>query len=124
MLAIAEDVACRDGIRARRGTYVAVSGPNYETRAEYRMYRSLGADVIGMSTVPEVIVAAELGIPVLAISTVTNVCNPDAPAETDGASVAAAAARAEWKLRRIVLAALRSCRDRSSQHEAEDRAEQ
>jgi purine-nucleoside phosphorylase len=124
MMAVAEDVARCSGFRALRGTYVAVSGPNYETRAEYRMYRGLGGDVIGMSTAPELAVAAELRIPVLAMSMVTNVCNPDAPAETDGASVAAAAAQAEWKLRRIVHAALRACRDRSSQHEAEHGAQQ
>ena len=110
MIAGAEEAARCNGFRARRGTYVAVSGPNYETRAEYRMYRGLGGDVIGMSTAPELAAAAELGIPVLAISMVTNVCNPDALAETDGASVAAAAAQAEWKLRRIVLAALDLCR--------------
>ena len=103
LIAAAEGVAAREDFAAHRGTYAAVSGPNYETRAEYRLFRRIGADVIGMSTVPEAAVAAELGLRVLAISTVTNVCNPDALTETDGASVAAAAATAEWKLRRIIL---------------------
>ncbi len=94
--------ARRQGFRASRGTYVSVVGPNYETRAEYRYYRQIGGDVIGMSTVPEVIVAAQLGLKVLAISTVTNVCRPDCLSETNGHEVAAAAASAESKLRVIV----------------------
>lgn len=106
LIAAAERVAEREDFAAHRGTYAAVTGPNYETRAEYRFFRDMGADVIGMSTVPEATVAAELGLRVLAVSTVTNVCNPDALSETDGASVAAAAASAEWKLRRIVLSVL------------------
>lgn len=94
---------CRgEGIAAHRGTYVAVTGPNYETRAEYRMFRALGGDVVGMSTVPEALAAADLGLEVLAVSTVTNVCNPDRLAATDGQSVVDAAARAEWRLR-VVL---------------------
>jgi purine-nucleoside phosphorylase len=99
-------IARRHGFTAHRGTYVAVTGPNYETRAEYRFFRRIGGDVIGMSTVPEAIVAAQLGLKVLALSTVTNVCNPDALTETDGASVAAAASSAEWKLRTILLSLL------------------
>lgn len=101
-------VARRQGFRASRGTYVAVIGPNYETRSEYRCFRKLGGDVIGMSTVPEVIVAAQLGLRVLAISTVTNVCRPDCLQATAGHEVAAAAASAESKLRVIVLAILNS----------------
>ncbi len=89
-------------VSSLRGTYVSVVGPNYETRAEYRYYRQIGGDVIGMSTVPEVIVAAQLGMKVLAISTVTNVCRPDCLNETNGHEVAAAAASAESKLRVIV----------------------
>jgi purine-nucleoside phosphorylase len=99
-------IARQHGFTAHRGTYVAVTGPNYETRAEYRFFRRIGGDVIGMSTVPEAIVAAQLGLKVLALSTVTNVCNPDALSETDGASVAAAASSAEWKLRTILLSLL------------------
>jgi purine-nucleoside phosphorylase len=100
--------ARRHGFRASSGTYVAVTGPNYETRAEYRYNRKLGGDVIGMSTVPEVIVAAQLGLKVLAISTVTNVCRPDCLGRTDGQSVASAAQSSEDKLRLIVKDALRA----------------
>ena len=62
-----------------RGVYVGVTGPSYETRAEYRAFRRLGGDCVGMSTVPEVLAAAALGLHVLGLSTVTNVACPDAP---------------------------------------------
>ncbi|MBN2320511.1 MAG: purine-nucleoside phosphorylase [Acidobacteria bacterium] len=69
---IARDVAGRLGIPIRRGVYLGVTGPSYETPAEIRMCRTLGADAVGMSTVPEVIVAAHMGIPVLGISCIAN----------------------------------------------------
>jgi len=99
----AQQVARREDFVCHRGVYVALSGPNYETRAEYRFLRKIGGDVIGMSTVPEVIVAHQLGVRILALSTVTNVCLPDALGETDGDEVVAAASNAERKLRAIVL---------------------
>ncbi|MFP6650439.1 MAG: purine-nucleoside phosphorylase, partial [Pirellulaceae bacterium] len=74
-------VAFEKGFRATAGTYVAMTGPNYETRAEHRMVRLIGGDVVGMSTVPEVIVASRLGMKVLGLSAVTNVADPEA---TDG----------------------------------------
>lgn len=95
-------VCRRENIVARRGSYVCVTGPNFETRAEYRMFRALGADVVGMSTVPEALVAAELGLNVLAISIVTNVCRPDRLEKTAGESVVSAAESAEWKLRAVL----------------------
>ena len=89
-----------------RGTYAALSGPNYETRAEYRMLRTLGADVVGMSTVPETIVAVHAGMRVLALSVVTNVCRPDALGTTEGQEVVDIAASAEPRMRTLVLGVL------------------
>ena len=99
----AEGIARREDIVVHRGTYVAVTGPNYETRAEYRFLRKIGGDVVGMSTVPEVIVAAHVGLRVLALSTVTNVCLPDRLEKTKGEQVVAAAEQAEGKMRKLVL---------------------
>ena len=88
------------------GVYAALRGPNYETRAEYRFLRRIGADVVGMSTVPEVMVAAELGLQVFALSVVTNESRPDSPDPTDAATVVAKAAAAEPRVREIVLGML------------------
>ncbi len=81
----ARAVARTEGITLREGTYIAVQGPNLETRAEYRMLRAMGADVVGMSTVPEVIVAVQGGMRVLGCSIITDQCLPDAlvPASLD-----------------------------------------
>jgi len=84
---LAESSAMELGFSLPRGTYLATLGPNYETRAEYRAFARLGADMVGMSTVPETILAAQLGIPVLAFSIVTNVATPDVPKKTEHAEV-------------------------------------
>ncbi|MFL5473938.1 MAG: purine-nucleoside phosphorylase [Gemmatimonadales bacterium] len=90
------------GIRLREGVYVAVPGPNLETRAEYRMLRGMGADVVGMSTVPEVIVASHAGMRTVGISIITDQCLPDAlePANID--RIIDTAKRAEPSLTRLI----------------------
>jgi purine-nucleoside phosphorylase len=102
----ARRLARRQGVRATLGVYAAMYGPNYETRSEYRFLRRIGADVVGMSTVPETVCAARLGLRTLALSVVTNVCRPDRLGKTDGASVMAAAEAAEPALRELVLSLL------------------
>jgi purine-nucleoside phosphorylase len=96
-------IARREDVAAHKGVYVAVTGPNLETRAEYRFLRTIGADVVGMSTVPEVIVAVHAGMRVLGLSIITDLCLPDAlqPANID--EILATAASAEPNLRKIVL---------------------
>ena len=71
------DAFVENGLPVKKGIYVSVMGPNLETRAEYRWLRSTGADMVGMSTVPEVIVAAQLGLRCAAISVITDECDPD-----------------------------------------------
>jgi purine-nucleoside phosphorylase len=94
------------GILLRRGVYAAVPGPNLETRAEYRMLRAWGADVVGMSTVPEVLAARHAGMRVLAISIITDQCLPDALEPTDIDTIISTAARAEPVLARLITAVL------------------
>ena len=98
----AADAALERGIRLQEGVYVSVVGPNLETRAEYRFLRNTGADVVGMSTTPEVIVARHAGLRVLAISVVTDECFPDALEPVNIADILAAAAEAEPKLTQIL----------------------
>jgi purine-nucleoside phosphorylase len=107
LMASALEIARRENFAAHRGVYVAVTGPNLETRAEYRFLRLIGADVVGMSTVPEVIVAAHAGMRVLGLSIVTDMCLPDALAPADIQSILGHAAAAEPNLRKIVLGVLR-----------------
>jgi purine-nucleoside phosphorylase len=100
------EVARRENFVAHRGVYAGVTGPNLETRAEYRFLRAIGADVVGMSTVPEVIVAVHAGMRVLGLSIVTDVCFPDSLKPANIEEIIAAANEAEPKLRRIVLGVL------------------
>ncbi|MBB72979.1 MAG: purine-nucleoside phosphorylase [Planctomycetaceae bacterium] len=99
-------VARREDIVAHQGVFVAVSGPNLETRAEYRFLRGIGADVVGMSTVPEVIVAAHCGLPVVGFSIVTDMCLPDALEVADVQRIIATAQDAEPRLRALVRGVL------------------
>jgi purine-nucleoside phosphorylase len=100
--ALARATALELGITLREGVYVAVPGPNLETRAEYRMLRMMGADVVGMSTVPEVIVAAHSGMRTLGISIITDQCLPDALEPADIGRIIATAGRAEPFLTRLI----------------------
>lgn len=102
----ARAVALAQGIVLREGVYVAVTGPNLETRAEYGMLRALGADVVGMSTVPEVIVAIHAGMRVLGVSIVTDQCIPETLEPADIAAILATAARAEPQLTALVRGVL------------------
>jgi purine-nucleoside phosphorylase len=99
-------VARREGFPLHKGVYIALTGPNLETRAEYRMLRQIGGDVVGMSTVPEVIVAAHMSMRVLAFSIISNVCLPDALRAVSIEEIVATAAEGERKLRKIVLGML------------------
>jgi purine-nucleoside phosphorylase len=100
--ALARKAALELGILLREGVYVAVPGPNLETRAEYRMLRALGADVVGMSTVPEVIVAGHQGMRTIGISIITDQCLPDALEPADIGRIIATAGRAEPQLTRLI----------------------
>jgi purine-nucleoside phosphorylase len=98
---LARKLALELGITLREGVYVAVSGPNLETRAEYRMLRAMGADVVGMSTVPEVIVARHQGMRTLGVSIITDQCLPDALEPADIGRIIETAGRAEPQLTRL-----------------------
>jgi purine-nucleoside phosphorylase len=104
--AIARAVALERRITLREGVYVAVPGPNLETRAEYRFLRAVGADVVGMSTVPEVIVAVHGGMRVLGISIITDQCLPDALEPASVEKIIAVASRAEPNLTAVVCGVL------------------
>lgn len=108
------EVARLENFAAQRGVVVAVTGPNLETRAEYRFLRMIGADVVGMSTVPEVIVAVHSGMRVFGISVVTDMCLPDALEEANVEQIIATAVAAEPKLTALIRGILR--------HEAEKRS--
>jgi len=99
-------IARREDIVAHPGVFVAVTGPCLETRAEYRYLRMIGADGVGMSTVPEVIVAAHCGLRVAGFSIITDICLPDALEPVDIDKIIATAAGAEPKLCKLVVGVL------------------
>jgi len=107
LIEMAEQSALSRGIKAHRGVYVAVAGPNLETRAEYRFLRGIGADIVGMSTVPEVLVAVHGGMEVLGLSIVTDSCLPDALEPVDIDKIIKVANEAEPKLSAIVMDVLK-----------------
>jgi len=102
LIALARNIAREEKISCHQGVYVAVPGPNLETRAEYRFLRLIGADVVGMSTVPEVIVAVHCGLKTVGFSIITDMCLPDALEPANIADIIATAQEAEKKLRVLV----------------------
>jgi purine-nucleoside phosphorylase len=102
LAAAALAIARRADFALRQGVYVAVTGPSYETRAEYRAFRKLGGDCVGMSTVPEVLTAIACGMRVLGLSTITNVASPDAPKVVSAEHVVEVAVTALPKVREII----------------------
>lgn len=111
LIDLAEAAALKSGIRLQRGVYVAVTGPCLETRAEYRFLRFIGADAVGMSTVPEVIVAVHAGLRVLGFSAITDECLPDALEPANIEKIIAVANAAEPKLSALVLECLQRMDD-------------
>jgi purine-nucleoside phosphorylase len=108
--ALARRVAIENKVPLREGVYVAVAGPNLETRAEYRFLRTIGADVVGMSTVPEVIVAIHSGMRVLGLSIITDMCLPDALEPATLEKIVGVANTAEPKLTALVRGVLEKIR--------------
>ncbi len=102
LIKVAEEVAVENKIKVQKGIYVAVPGPNLETKAEYRFLRTIGADVVGMSTIPENIVANHMGIKVLGISIVTDECFPDSLKPVNVEEIISTAMKAEPKMTLIM----------------------
>lgn len=100
------EVARKNNVVAHKGVFVAVAGPNLETRAEYRFLRAIGADVVGMSTVPEVIVAVHSGMRTVGFSVITDMCLPDALEAADVSKIIAVANDAEPRLRTLISGVL------------------
>lgn len=107
LIAMAEKIALSLGIKTQKGVYVAVPGPNLETRAEYRFLRTIGADVVGMSTVPEAIAAVHAKMKTLGFSIITDMGLPDVLEPVDIKSIFAAAEAAEPKMNAIICGVLR-----------------
>jgi purine-nucleoside phosphorylase len=100
-------IARRHEIDLHQGVFVAVAGPNLETRAEYRFLRTIGADVVGMSTVPETIVAVHCGLKVIGLSVITDMCLPDALKPAEISEIVRVAEEAEPKLALLVREVVR-----------------
>jgi len=106
LIGLAEEAAGQEKILVKKGVYLGISGPNLETRAEYRMMRGVGADLVGMSTVPEVIVGVHMGMEILGVSIVTDRCDPDHLEPVDIKEIIRTANEAGPKLDRLLQAAI------------------
>lgn len=102
LIEVADKIAKEQGITLRKGVYIGVTGPNLETRAEYRFMRMIGADLVGMSTVPEVIVGVHAGLEILALSIVTDICLPDTLKPVDIDEIIRVAEKSSAKLNILV----------------------
>ncbi len=107
LIKIAEEVAKENDIKIHKGVYVAVPGPNLETKAEYKFLRAIGADVVGMSTVPENIVANHMGMKVLGLSIITDECFPETLKQVNVEEIIATAMTAEPKMTLIMKEVIR-----------------
>ncbi len=107
LIAMADEIAQEKGIQLRHGVYVGVQGPTFETPAEYRMFRICGGDAVGMSTVPEVIVARHCGINVFGVSVITDLGGFDVPVEVSHEEVQQAANAAQPRMTEIMREMIR-----------------
>lgn len=107
LIAMADEIAQEKGIQLRHGVYVGVQGPTFETPAEYRMFRICGGDAVGMSTVPEVIVARHCGINVFGVSVITDLGGFDVPVEVSHEEVQLAANAAQPRMTEIMREMIR-----------------
>jgi purine-nucleoside phosphorylase len=105
--ALLKEEALANGVQLGEGVYVSVNGPSLETRAEYRFLKIAGADLVGMSTVPEVIVANQIGLPCAAVSVITDECDPDNLHPVDISEIIEVAGRADEKLSAIFAGVIR-----------------
>lgn len=108
LIALAEKIALDNKLKVQKGVYVAVPGPNLETKAEYRFLRNTGADVVGMSTIPECIVANHMGMRVLGFSIITDECFPEALKPVELSEILAVANEAEPKMTLIMKEVVKS----------------
>ncbi len=111
LMHLAQTVSRANQFTLHRGVYVGLLGPTYETRAEYRMVRQIGGDVVGMSTIPEITVASFYGLPTLAVSIITNVAQPNQLVPTSGHAVVAAAELAAQNLRAIFVSVVQGSKN-------------
>ncbi len=107
LIKLAEEVALDLKVKVQKGVYAAMQGPNLETRAEYRFLRTVGADAIGMSTIPETIVAVHMGMEVLGFSILTDECFPDSLKPVSLEEVIAVAKKAEPRMTAVMKETVR-----------------